>query len=81
MKKILYGVLIEIFIILGAKIFFIKSNAIYYKEKLEERTLVYINGNSAPRGRILDTNGKVLVDNIGVKTIYYNKVKDISSIE
>ena len=81
MKKILYGVLIAIFIILGAKIFFIKSNAIYYKEKLEERTLVYINGNSAPRGRILDTNGKVLVDNIGVKTIYYNKVKDISSIE
>lgn len=81
MKKILYGVLIAIFIILGAKIFFIKNNAIYYKEKLEERTLVYINGNSAPRGRILDTNGKVLVDNIGVKTIYYNKVKDISSIE
>ena len=61
--------------------FLVKSNSTYYKEKLEERTLVYINGGSAPRGRILDTNGKVLVDNIGVKTIYYNKVKDITYSE
>ena len=45
------------------------------EEKLEEKTNIYVNGISAPRGRILDTNGKVLVDNIGVKTIYYNKIK------
>ena len=81
MKKTLYGIIIVIFLILGIKVFLIKSNSTYYKEKLEERTLVYINGGSAPRGRILDTNGKVLVDNIGVKTIYYNKVKDITYSE
>ena len=42
---------------------------------------IYVNGISAPRGRILDTNGKVLVDNIGVKTIYYNKIKGIKISE
>lgn len=26
----------------------------------------------------MDTNGNVLVDNIGVKTIYYNKIKGIN---
>ena len=52
-----------------------------YQDELLSKTEVYINGGSAPRGRILDTNGNVLVDNIGVNTIYYNKVKGISSTD
>lgn len=32
-------------------------------------------GSSAPRGRILDVNGKVLVDNVGVRTIFYSRVQ------
>lgn len=36
------------------------------------------SGMSAPRGRILDTNGKVLVDNIGVNTIMFNRVPGIT---
>ena len=30
--------------------------------------------NTSPRGRILDTNGKVLVDNKGINTLVYNKL-------
>ena len=71
--------IILIFIIFAVKLGFILSNYSYYEEKLIEKTLVYVRGASSPRGRILDTNGKVLVDNIGVKTIYYNKIKGIKS--
>lgn len=49
--------------------------------KLEEKTKIYVEGFSAPRGRILDTNGKVLVDNQGVRTIYYNKIKGVSRLD
>ena len=56
----------------------IYSNHNEYQEKLIEKTQIYVSGSSAPRGRILDTNGKILVDNIGVKTIYYNKVSGIT---
>lgn len=47
----------------------------HFSHALEDKTIKYVYGSSAPRGRILDTNGVVLVDNIGVKTIYYQKIK------
>lgn len=50
----------------------------YYKKRLEESTNIIISGNSAPRGRILDRNGNIIVDNKGVKTIIYNKLSGIS---
>lgn len=34
----------------------------------------YIDGLTAPRGRILDRNGKILVDNIGVRSLVFNKL-------
>lgn len=79
MKKNMYLFLIAIFSVLLIRLIFIWSNNDFYTMALENKTLVYVNGGSAPRGRILDTNGKVLVDNIGVKTIYYNKIKDITT--
>ena len=45
----------------------------YYKKRLDETTNIIISGSSAPRGRILDRNGNIIVDNKGVKTIIYNK--------
>ena len=45
----------------------------YYNMLLDKNTNNYIHGESVPRGRILDRNGKVLVDNKVVKTIYYKK--------
>lgn len=77
-KSIGYGLIILFFVIFSFRIGQIKSNSSYYVKKLKEKTNIYVDGGSAPRGRILDVNGKVLVDNIGVKTIFYNKIKGIS---
>ncbi len=44
-----------------------------YVNKYNSITNIYVSGSSAPRGRILDINGKVLVDNIGINTIMYHK--------
>lgn len=80
MKKFIsFGVILMVFVLFGIKLTNILFNNFYYAKKLDEKTNIYVNGTSAPRGRILDTNGKVLVDNIGVKTIYYNKIKGIKS--
>ena len=49
------------------------KNHEYYKSLLDKKTNITVLGLSAPRGRILDINGNVLVDNIGINTIVYNK--------
>lgn len=77
-KKLGYGLIIMFFVIFSFRIGQIKTDSSYYVKKLKEKTNIYVDGSSAPRGRILDVNGKVLVDNIGVKTIFYNKIKGIS---
>ena len=46
-----------------------------YQEELTTLATQVVEGPSSPRGRILDRNGKVIVDNKAVKTIYYNKDK------
>ena len=53
----------------------------YYNKKLEETTNIIISGSSAPRGRIIDRNGNIIVDNIGIKTIIYNKLSGITTKE
>lgn len=50
----------------------------FYEKDYEEKTSVYVTSLSRPRGRILDSKGNVLVDNIGVKTIVYRKLNNIS---
>lgn len=54
------------------------TNRDYYLQAQNSITEVYVTGSSAPRGRILDVNGTVLVDNIGVNTIYYHKPSDVT---
>lgn len=49
-----------------------------YEKEYEEKTSVYISSLSRPRGRILDSKGNILVDNVGVKTIVYRKINNIS---
>jgi len=67
------------FIIVGLRLGYLSIvKGDYYKEILKEKTEIYLEGTSAPRGRILDCNGKVLVDNVGVKTIVYNNLKNIT---
>lgn len=45
----------------------------FFKEKVKKATVKVVLGDSAPRGRIYDRNGKLIVDNIAVKTIVYKK--------
>ncbi len=49
----------------------------YYLNKYILLSENYVYGASSPRGRILDINGQVLVDNIGINTILYHKKSNI----
>ena len=52
-----------------------------YQKELENLTKTVIYGETAPRGRIYDRNGKVIVDNIPSKVIYYKKPSGITTKE
>jgi len=81
MKKMSIFVSVCFFVVL-VRIFYINViDGSIYKKLLDKKVNNYIYGESAPRGRILDRNGKVLVDNIGIKTIFYSKVNNISVSE
>ena len=54
------------------------QNRDFYLNEARAINEVYVNGSSAPRGRILDVNGNILVDNIGVNTIYYHKPSGVT---
>ena len=53
----------------------------YYNMKLNNEKETYVYGESVPRGRILDRNGKVLVGNKAVKSIYYKKPDSVTKEE
>ena len=53
----------------------------YYNMMLNKGTVKHVYGESVPRGRILDRNGNVLVDNKAIKTIYYKKPSGITTEE
>lgn len=48
-----------------------------YKEKFYLKTNKIIEGSPAPRGKIFDKNGNVLVDNKHVNNVVFYKLKDI----
>ena len=80
MKKFtLYIFLLTMFSILFFKLIYISKDKEYYDKKLSAKTDIVVYGPSSPRGRILDRNGKVLVDNEGTKAIYYEKLKGITT--
>ena len=79
-KKALFTILFIFFLIVICRLYclmFYKYD--YYKNELYKKNNVIIYGSSAPRGRIIDRNGIVIVDNIGIKTIVYNKLKGITN--
>lgn len=78
-KKILLICLVLLYIVCIIRLsylMFYKKN--YYNKILETKNNKIIYGSSAPRGRILDRNGNIIVDNIGIKTIIYNRLKGVS---
>lgn len=52
-----------------------------YLEKLKDATEKVISSDSVPRGRIYDRNYNLLVDNVGKKTIYYQKPKGVTKAD
>ena len=78
--KVLVVIIILLISILFLKLFYlqiIKHNT--YKEDLETLTKKIVEGDTAPRGRIYDRNGNIIVDNKSVKTIYYKKPSNVST--
>lgn len=72
--NILLIIIIIIFMILIIKLFYVqvlRSND--YQIKLEKLTNNTVEGATAPRGRIYDRNGKIIVDNKPNKVISYKK--------
>ena len=79
-KRLLYILLILVYIIAISRVsylMFYKND--YYEDVLKQKNNKIIYGNSAPRGRILDKFGNIIVDNVGIKTIIYNKIKNIDT--
>ena len=46
----------------------------FYVNKIEMLKNSYVTSKSAPRGRIYDRNGVLIVDNEPVKVIFYKKI-------
>lgn len=87
-KRINYDYVIQnrfiFFFILLTALFFILIGKMYqvmiekneqFSEELNNLTYATAKGESTPRGRILDRNYNVIVDNIAVNTITYTKQK------
>lgn len=83
MKKKFYFISGLLLVVFGIFIYRVISLAYfkhdYYLKEYKAISEVYVSGASAPRGRILDINGKVIVDNIGIKEIVYHKPLDITT--
>lgn len=80
--RILVIIIIIIMALLLSKLFYVQIiRNKYYNEKLESLKINIVEGDSAPRGRIYDRNGNLIVDNKSVKTIYYKKPNKVTSKE
>ena len=79
-----YNILIIIIIVIAIVIIFnlfviqiLKTD--YYNEKVLQQSKIIVSSNSAPRGRIYDRNGKIIVDNQAVKVIFYKKPSAVTT--
>ena len=50
-----------------------------YKKSLDDIKVDEVYSTSTPRGRIFDRNYNLLVDNVGVRTIYYKRKPETST--
>ena len=72
--KILILVVILLMLVILARLYILQvKRQDKYEVKLKELTEKIVKGDSTPRGRMYDRNGKIIVDNEAVKTIYYKK--------
>ena len=80
--NILFVAIFVLYLVIFGRLFYLQIlKTDEYKEKLAMSTEKTIESTSAPRGRIYDRNYNLLVDNEAVKTIYYKKLKGVTSEE
>ena len=72
MKKHITFIILLFSIITIRLMYIVFFNEDKYLNKLKEKTDINIYGASAPRGKILDVNGKIIVDNDKINTIFYH---------
>ena len=79
---VLIFVVISVFLVIGFRLYkvMIIDNKIY-SDRLGSLTYTKVIGSSAPRGRILDRNYNVIVDNKAINSIVYKKEKNTSNQE
>ena len=78
--KVLVIIIVLVITILFVKFFYLQViQKDMYKEKLNTLTKRIVEGDTAPRGRIYDRNGNIIVDNKSIKTIYYKKPSNFST--
>ena len=77
--NILTGIIVFAIFILMCGLFFVQvvENE-HYQTELKTLTQKTVDGPTAPRGRMYDRNGKLIVDNVADKVIYYQKPSDIT---
>ena len=76
------SILVMLFLIITLRLYQVMlRDQSKYEEQLTTLATQTVEGPSSPRGRILDRNGKVIVDNKAVKTIYYTKDKNRTTSE
>ncbi len=78
--NILTAIVMIVILILIVGLFFtqIVKNE-HYKTEMDSLTKKIVYGDSVPRGRIYDRNGKLIVDNKPLKVIYYQKPSKTTS--
>ena len=82
MKKIPYILILLLYSIIIYKLVDIRYiNINKYNEEYKIKNNNYIKGKTPLRGRILDRNNNVLVDNVSIYNINYRKLKNISVID
>ncbi len=81
MKKTYFTLLTILVLIVLCRysyIYFYKHE--YYYESYLKMTNKLVYGLNAPRGRIMDRNGKILVDNVGINTIVFHKLDHVDTV-
>ncbi|MGE5456412.1 MAG: penicillin-binding transpeptidase domain-containing protein [Ignavibacteriales bacterium] len=80
--NIVISIIIIIMLILLGNLFYVQIiNKNFYITKLIELKQNITYGTTAPRGRIYDRNGRLIVDNEATKVIYYKKENNVKAKE
>lgn len=73
--RVLIGLILILLSVLVGYLYYVQIvRNDFFKKKVEVATIRVVEGDSAPRGRIYDRHGRLIVDNIAVRTIVYKKI-------